>query len=252
MEITADGSTRAASDRLDSTSPIRIRISRWKIDDHAIQYIRASASEKVQSRVVVDKILYPSISENITEADILTSAAHDIDWEYFYGDIATNEIVTHLFHLPIVKAEYLVLLGYGAYTDWDSKYDTNKWLWASQHVITRFYGKDRVNPMPAPLSFAHGESPTFEWSLDCPEREAYTACRVRLHGGGAVVRETNIMRMPPNRNAAAPRYGRYRWTPPVDWLADITNAATWSVEAYNSKFRSESAVTNTAAIIYSP
>ena len=239
--------------QLDQSSPIRIRVSRFKINDMIYSNLHFSKDDVLKNRVIMDKVVNPYQSTTITEADFLDADSFDIDWDWFYDDVVTNSL-TYLFDFDkTVKVDYLVSLGYSPYACIESLMPSNVVLWTSRHYITRFYGADRVDPVPLPLSFSQGGSPTFEWALDCPEREAYTACRVRLHdGGGAVVRETAVMRMPPNRNAATPRYGRYRWTAPADWLADITNAAAWSVAAYNSKFRNESAVTNTAAITWTP
>ncbi|MBR2837857.1 MAG: hypothetical protein IKE55_03660, partial [Kiritimatiellae bacterium] len=226
---------------LSADTPVRIRVVRWKIDDYP-NYAMA-----VQPRVVFDKMMDPRVATTLTEADFLGKDVHDIDWEFFYDEVANYAGV--LFgNFPVVKADYLVVIGDGP-VSWLNSTDTNTLVTASPQVITRRFDAERVLPVPvspsrvSPVSAASGivnsANPTFAWTID---GDTYTAFRIQVTNEAGLVYDSGVRRAP-----ARDEDGVYRWTAPL-YADDMTqegevfankSAYGWRVAMYNAKFRSD-------------
>ena len=224
--------------------PTRVRVVRWKLDDTPI-YDMA-----VEPRVIFDKVMDPRAATTLTEADFLDADTHDLDWDNFYREVAQS-LGVRGGNYRVVKADYLVIVGDGDVTSWLSSYDTNKVAVASKQVITRRFGENRVTPKPvspgsvSPTSSGMGivstASPTFAWTIDSPDSEAYTAFRIVVTNEDTqAFYDTGIKRMPPRDMS-----GVYSWVVPADtnlWQASSAFAGrtnSWIVQAYNSKFRTD-------------
>ena len=237
-------SSSSGDEESEITEPVRVRVVRWKIDDAPIY------SMAVTPRVVFDKMMDPRVAATITERDFIDENTFDLDWDYFRSEVVTFPGVTSQNRM-VVKADYLAIIGDGD-VSW-RRDETNKWLTASKQVITRYYGENRVMPRQvspgsvSPVSSAMGvvntANPTFAWTLDCPERESYTAFRIVVTNSTGTVYDSGIRRAP-----ARDGDGAYRWAAPL-YVDDITpegkifaNKSTygWRVAMYNSKFRTDS------------
>ena len=204
----------------------------------------------VTNRVVLDKVMDPRVATTLTEADFLDATTHDIDWNDFEREVMNGRGVVGRY--KVEKADYLVLMGDEDETGWSNPYETNKWLAASSRVITRYYGENRVLPVPvapasvSPTATAIGvvntANPTFAWTLDCPDREAYTAFRLQVLSGSDVIYDSGV-----NRAPAKDGDGVYRWTAPLyvgDWTTSDRLFANksfywWRITMYNAKFRTD-------------
>ena len=239
--------TSGESTALSATSPVRVRVVRWKVDGFP------AYSYPFDARVVFDSMMDPRIATTITEADFLDENTHDIDWEYFSSEIANSGVAAYY---PIKEAEYLVVLGDGP-VSWSSSFDTNTWVTASTQVIKRKFDENRVLPVPvaavgsvSPVSSAAGvvssANPTFTWKVDS---DTYTAFRIIVTNGTGTVYDSGVRRAP-----ARDANGVYRWTAPL-YADDMTpqnkvfaNKSTygWRVAMYNAKFRSNAYSTEPA------
>ena len=226
--------------------PTRVRVVRWKLDDTPIY------SMAVEPRVIFDKVMDPRAVTTLTEADFLDADTHDLDWDNFYREVAQSAGV-RFGNFRVVKADYLVVVGDGDVISWRSGDDTNKVALASKQVITRRFGANRVIPQPvspgsvSPTSSGMGivstASPTFAWTIDSPDSEAYTAFRIVVTNAAGLVYDSGVRRAP-----ARDGDGAYRWAAPL-YVDDITtsnkvfaNKSTygWRVSMYNAKFRADS------------
>ena len=233
-------------DSLSDSTPTRVRVVRWKIDDKPI-YDMAVAPQ-----IVLDKVMDPRAVTTLTEADFLDANTHDLDWDNFYSGVVQNPGVRSG-NFRVVKADYLVIVGDGDVTSWPSGSDTSKVAVASAQVITRRFGEGRVIPRPvspgsvSPASSGIGivntANPTFAWTIDCPDSEAYTAFRIVVTNASGMVYDSGVRRAP-----ARDGDGAYRWAAPL-YVDDMTtqgkvfaNKSTygWRVAMYNSKFRADS------------
>ena len=245
----SNASGSGAESGLSEDTPVRVRVVRWKIDD-APNYAMA-----VEPRVVFDKMMDPRVATTLTEADFLGKDVHDIDWEFFYDEVANSAGVIYG-NYRVVKADYLVVLGDGP-VSWLNSTDTNTLVTASTRVITRRFDAERVLPVPvspgsvSPVMEASGivnsANPTFTWKIDS---DTYTAFRIQVTGESGTIYDSGIRRAPV-RDAE----GVYRWTAPL-YVDDMTpqgevfaNKSTysWRVAMYNAKFRSDEYSTDDAS-----
>lgn len=221
-------------DSLDDSTPTRVRVVRWKLDDRPIYNMA------IEPRVVFDKIMDPFVATTLTEADFLNANTYDLDWDEFYREVVRS-IAVRSGGYRVVKADYLVIVGDGDVVSWINGFDTNKVAVASKQVITRRFGENRVLPAPSDLGEVNAVNPTFKWTVDCPDSEAYTAFRVVVTNEDTqAFYDTGIKRMPPRDMS-----GVYSWVAPADtnlWQASSAFAGrtnSWIVQAYNSKFRTD-------------
>jgi len=219
----------------DSSSPVRVRVVRWMVDDYPVYQIETSP------RVVFDKFFNPAEHPTLTEADLLADGDLDIDWKYLNSEVV-NGYSGIVEQLPINRVAYLVVIGDGP-DHWTSKNDSTRVLNIVNRVIERKYdsvqAKAEVWSPGNEQSVVYAARPTFKWTIPGGSGETgYTAFRIRIlnaegDSAGAVVWDSGAVALPPRDS-----YGRYVWAAPA-YVGNELRASVnykWQVSALNAKF----------------
>ncbi len=244
----------------------RIRVVRYQIV--GTTGLVAPASEVATSRVILDTVIDTSVSTDtskgvyananswITEANILATGALDLDWDYLNSDVISrinssgriNSLKTTSYWIigGVKAVVYGIVIGDGPITE----SSTNTVNFATVMPKRVF---DTTRQSPVPVSVGSGGivtvgRPTFKWKIPNTE-DHYTAFKLKIasKSGSTFSWTSDFQRMP-----AADENGVYTWSAPVfagDKPAGATGTFannqtyTWSISAYNAKFKSDSFVT---------
>ena len=223
----------------------RVRVVRWLVNDIPM-YIAGGAA-----RVVLDKKVESDIRACLTEADILLgNGGYDLDWQDLSTEITANSVVRERVG-NVTNVSYLVVIGEGDIGR--ESFDSSNVVHALNTVITRKFGAVRVKPVTvapggAKEEIVHSANPTFKWTINCPDDEAYTAFKIQVSdAAGAKVYDSGMLPAP-----ARDITGAYVWQAPL-YVGDKTqenkvfaNKAryTWKVGMYNSKYTTDSFSSN--------
>ena len=176
----------------------------------------------------------------IHEYDLLKTADYDLDWSGF-AESVLDDVTVGAAKLPVNKVVYRAY-----FKEVDIVDETVNSNGTPYVEIVREFGKTRAKAIPlAPFKSSaifYGNRPTFKWTIDGERSDSFTAFKIRVKSGNAVVWNSGLQMLPP-RNAS----GEYEWTAPLyvgDRIADGTKFGgrdnyTWAVSVYNSKYQSD-------------
>ena len=208
------------------------------------------------NRVLLDQQIADGVNPWITEANFLATGALDVDWDTLYDDIIKRIRPNGRIPAAIGSSEYIIgdvigvvyriVLGNESVSALDESSNMSKVM------PVRWF--DAVRLRPSPVSDAAGNGvvtvgqPTFKWTMPY-NANGYTAFKVSIKSasGSAFSWTSDFQRMP-----AADADGVYTWAAPVfvgDSPAGATGvfsnhtAYTWSVSAYNAKYKNDDFVT---------
>lgn len=234
----------------------RIRVVRHMVigtqGDAAVQDIGAGVN-----RVLLDLQVSAGVNPWITEANFLASGALDVDWETLYDDIinridsegkipsSANPSIKYGIG-DVIGVVYRIVLGNESV---DPAGATSN---MSKVMPVRWFDMTRLLPQPISSGSGNGVvklgQPTFKWRMPY-NSNGYTAFKVKIQSasGSSFSWTSDFLRMP-----AADVDNVYTWAAPVfvgDRPAGATGifenntTYTWSVSAYNAKFKNDSFVT---------
>lgn len=206
---------------------VRVRVVRWLIDGNPLWDCT------VQPRTVLDKTVKVGTQGYLTEADILSDEAFDLDWQYLYSEVVRARGVISG-RLPVAEVDYLVVIGDGV-TFFIGRYDTNVVVKAISPIIRRHYGTNHVQAVALPAGTQSLAHPVFRFRADCPDLTGYTACKIQVMSGATTNWTSGTIRIPPRDITGAYVYAAQDMTGFVS-----TNVTyTWRAIVYNSKYKDE-------------
>lgn len=205
-------------------------------------------------RVLFDQQVDKDVNPWITEANFLATGAFDLDWETLYDDIVSKidasgsipkEGVANTKYVigDLTGVLYRIVIGNEDIDSGDASGNM------SVIVPVRRFDTHRNRPIPqAGNGVVTVGRPTFKWTMPYGAN-GYTAFKVSIKSasGAAFSWTSDFLRMP-----AADANGVYTWEAPVfagDSPAGATGvfanhaAYTWSVSAYNAKYKNDDFVT---------
>jgi len=206
------------------------------------------------NRVVFDQQVASSVNPWITEANILSSGALDIDWETLYDDIVSR--IGSDGYIPASSGSWKYKVGsvlgvvYRIVIGNETVNPAGETSNMSKVMPVRWFDSSRNLPVPISSGSGNGVvklgQPTFKWRM-ANDVNGYTAFKVRVEAtDGSFSWTSDYLRMPaPDAN------GVYTWAAPV-YVGDCPAGATgvfannksytWSVSAANAKFKTDSFV----------
>jgi len=224
--------------------PVRVRVVRWLVNDIPVYSAGAAM------RVVYDNKISTTEKTSLTEADLLSDAVLDLDWEYLRAEVIDNASVRAACGAQVTNVTYLVVVGDGP-AEWHTTTAVAYEVSALQTLIRRNYSATRT----VPNALSPGDdnqvvvdaSPTFRWSIAGDDLTGYTAFKVQVkNASGEMVYDSGVQPMP-SRLCDNEGNLSYEWTPAL-YVGDKTTLGkvfennadyTWRVSAYNAKFTSD-------------
>lgn len=212
---------------------VHVRVDRYSVNGVPLGIGQGKVN--LDDRILVDKYIDSDVRCLLHEGDFLREGELDIDWSHFADEVYYSDLSSEYGDDPIEIAYRIVV---------DNSLHispvTNNLSLAC--VFTRRFDAYDARKVPYDLAdvVCYGARPTFSWTMGI--FNTYTAFRLQVMNGGAVVYDSGFQRAP-----GKDENDRYVWTAPFSVgdqmpngkILSATGNYTWRVSMYNAKFKTD-------------